>query len=274
VENLTPYRAADRADVERFLAEPPRIQLYLLSRLTTGRGEGHVFRRGGRVRGFAWFGRGRNLAFAGDSPAFLTALAELAANREMSWVMMVASHGPATDFLAGYLPRTRRKARLDRAQAFYALTAADRTGLREPRLRPATEADVDLLVPAAARMSGEDFEIDAWRIDREAVRHSMATKVREGRAFLLEEDGRLLFKVDLAVRHPEGAQIEGVFTPEECRGRGIASRCMAEVGRRLLADVPEVNLHVSAENAPAIRAYEKAGFRRKAELRLVIFRLG
>ena len=48
-------------------------------------------------------------------------------------------------------------------------------------------------------------------------------------------------------------------------GRGIGSRALAEVVERLAADqgVPAIILATSVENAAAIRAFEKAGFRRR-----------
>ena len=73
------------------------------------------------------------------------------------------------------------------------------------------------------------------------------------------------------MRIPPGAQVEGVFTAEDRRGQGIASRCMAELGRRLLAEVPLVTLHASERNTAALRAYERAGYRQVDRLRLVIF---
>lgn len=267
--NLTP---GDHPEVQAFLRHPAELHLYLRTRIDRpAGGRGLVCREGGRILGFAWLGGGRNLVFAGDDPGFLHALAGLARRQESRWILVVAPHGPCTDFLARYARLTRRTARLDRSQTWYRLTPDRLSGLAEPALRPATLADLPDLVPAAARMSAEDFDMDFDRIDLEAVRGNMERKVREGRSWVYRERGEFAFKVDLAVRHPLGGQVEGVFTPEDRRGRGIASRCIAELGRRLLGELRCLGLHVDAANAPAIRAYERAGFRREAELRLAIF---
>ena len=70
---------------------------------------------------------------------------------------------------------------------------------------------------------------------------------------------------------PHGGQVEGVFTVEDARGQGIATRGMAELGRRVFGDVEVLTLHVASKNAPALKAYERAGYVRTAELRLAIF---
>ena len=270
---LAPYRPADRSDVEGFLRRPNGLHVYLESRLDTDAGDAFVHRRRGTVEGFAWFGRGRNLVLAGEEPEFLRALAGVAREFEKAWVMVVGPSGPVTDFIADYHRGTERRPRLDRSQGYYLQTRETLPDRREPSLRLATERDVAELAPAAARMSGEDFEIDVWRIDREAVRRNILEKVRNERVWLFRdfEDGELAFKADLAVTAPSGVQVEGVYTPERFRGRGIASRCMSELGHRLLANHPLVSLHVSSTNTPACRAYENAGYRRTAELRLAIY---
>ena len=40
---------------------------------------------------------------------------------------------------------------------------------------------------------------------------------------------------------------------------------------RALREMPELTLHVAMRNAPAVKAYERAGYRRIGELRLAIF---
>ena len=269
--NLTAFTEADRGEVMAFLAHPDGLHVYLQSRLDGQEGEAFVWRDRGRVEGLAWFGPGRNFVIAGDAAGLAGALAPLARERERSWVMVVGPHGVTSDFLFRFHRLGGRRPRLDRAQTFCVQRRETLPPLREPGLLAATEGDLPELSAAAARMSAEDFEIDPFRIDREAVRRAMAAKVRTGRAFLCREEGRLVFKVDMAVVHPAGGQVEGVFTAEDSRGRGIATRAMAELGHRFLEELPLLTLHVNSRNAPALRAYQKAGYVPVADLRLAIF---
>jgi ribosomal protein S18 acetylase RimI-like enzyme len=57
------------------------------------------------------------------------------------------------------------------------------------------------------------------------------------------------------------AAIGGVATAPRLRGRGLARRVTARLARELLGLVPHVGLNVAAANTPAIRCYERLGFR-------------
>lgn len=59
------------------------------------------------------------------------------------------------------------------------------------------------------------------------------------------------------------AAVGNVFTQPEHRGRGYATACTGAVARdALAAGLDTVILNVREDNAPAIRVYEKLGFRR------------
>lgn len=61
------------------------------------------------------------------------------------------------------------------------------------------------------------------------------------------------------------AAIGNVFTRPDRRGRGHATRCTAAVAAQALAaGIDTIVLNVREDNAPAIRVYEKLGFRRYA----------
>jgi ribosomal protein S18 acetylase RimI-like enzyme len=63
------------------------------------------------------------------------------------------------------------------------------------------------------------------------------------------------------------AAIGGVFTHPDYRGRGLATAVTGDVSRILTADgVTLIVLNVVEDNAPAISAYERLGFRRYRRL--------
>jgi hypothetical protein len=261
----------DKPALVAFLEETTGHNLYLRSRLDApADGRGFLYHEDDVLRGFVWLGRGQNLVFAGEEPLFLQELAGFALRHEASWLMVAGLREATSRLLEIYLRLSRRRPRIDRIQGFYRQTAETLPPLTEPGLVPATPEDLEEATAAAVRMSAEDFDLEPGTIDREGVRRTTERKIREGRCFVYREGGNLVFKADLAVRSPRGGQVEGVFTSPEERGRGIASRCLAELGRRLLADCPFLCLHVAERNRPARRAYENAGFRRGAALRLAI----
>jgi ribosomal protein S18 acetylase RimI-like enzyme len=261
----------DQPALVAFLDDATGLNLYLRSRLDTPLdGRGFIYSGEGPIEGFVWLGRGQNLVFAGEEPRFLDELAGFAFRHERSWLMVTGLRDPTSRLLDCYTRISRRRPRLDRIQGFFRQTAGTLPDLAEPRLRPAGQEDLEEATGAAVRMSAEDFDLEPGYIDRDGVRRTMERKIREGRCFVCREDGQLVFKADLAVRGPHGGQVEGVFTAPDFRGRGIASRCLAELGRRLLAECPFLCLHVAERNGPARRAYENAGYRRGAALRLAI----
>jgi predicted GNAT family acetyltransferase len=66
-------------------------------------------------------------------------------------------------------------------------------------------------------------------------------------------------------------QVSQVWTDPEARGRGYATRGMADLIRLLLESTPAVTLFVRTDNAPAIALYDKVGMRRVLEYRSVLF---
>lgn len=70
---------------------------------------------------------------------------------------------------------------------------------------------------------------------------------------------------------PEGfAEVSGVCTRPDHRGRGLAAMLSAEVTRRILARGETPFLHAYARNHAAIALYERLGFVRRAEVEVVV----
>src|SRR4029078_3817484 len=59
----------------------------------------------------------------------------------------------------------------------------------------------------------------------------------------------------------DAAQVSGVYTPPEHRGRGYATRGLAEQCMRLFERSRHVCLFVNDFNAPALALYRRLGFR-------------
>ena len=63
------------------------------------------------------------------------------------------------------------------------------------------------------------------------------------------------------------AAIGNVATRPDERGRGWVRRVTARICRSLIGTVPDVGLNVQVSNTPAVRCYERLGFRRVADYR-------
>jgi len=160
---------------------------------------------------------------------------------------------------------------LDREQVFYVLTPETLMPGGDERIRPARPEESDLVARAQAEMTEEDLLIPRSQIDVRRLREISRRRIREGKIWVIVEDGRLRFKTEDSARTPDGMLVGGVFTDPELRGRGLATRALAVWARRLFDEgLSFLALHVNAANVPAIRAYERVGFRRHSTLRLIL----
>jgi hypothetical protein len=103
-------------------------------------------------------------------------------------------------------------------------------------------------------------------------RARVAQLISKGWSFARIEDGRVVFKAEVAAASPYACQVQGVWVAPERRGEGLATAGMAAVVDLALADVaPVVSLYVNEHNTPARRVYANVGFTQTAEFTTVMF---
>ncbi len=141
----------------------------------------------------------------------------------------------------------------------------------ETILRPATQPDFELLVPACAEAHREELGTNPLERDPESFRWRTRMQIEDGRSWLWVEDGTILFKAEASAWTPSAVQLQQVWVDPRVRGRGYAQRGMRDLCRLLLERVPSVCLFVRAENAPAIQVYERVGMRHTISYRSLIF---
>jgi ribosomal protein S18 acetylase RimI-like enzyme len=215
---------------------------------------------GERLEGVLFLGHGGLVVFASDLPHVRKRFAETAWEERARVRLIVGEWNQVSDVWS-HLTASGLTTSRDWREVFMTVDAGTLADEHEPRLRLATPADLDVLSDLAARAYFEETGLDPVASMGEGYRRHLARNVEEKSSYVLEEDGRLVFKADLSARCPIGAQIVGVFTETDRRGEGIARRAVAEMARRLIAEgTPEVCLFVREDNAPARRAYERAGF--------------
>lgn len=137
-------------------------------------------------------------------------------------------------------------------------------------LRAATVDDLELLLPACAAAHELELGVNPLGQDTDGFRWRTRAQIEEGRSWLWVEDGVILFKAEASAWTPQAVQLQQVWTDPEARGRGHASRGLSDLIRLLLERVPRVCLFVRAENAGAIRLYERVGMRHVLDYRSVL----
>ena len=138
-------------------------------------------------------------------------------------------------------------------------------------LRPATRADLDVLVPACAKAHFEELGVDPLRRDPNGFRWRTRIQIEEGRSWIWVEDGVILFKAEASAWTPSAVQLQQVWVDPPARREGNAARALRDLIRLLLDQVPAVCLFVRSENVPAIRLYEAVGMRHVLDYRSVLF---
>ena len=138
-------------------------------------------------------------------------------------------------------------------------------------LRPATLHDLDLLIRTSAAAFLEEVGIDAYSRDPALFEWRTRTQIEEGRSWLWEEAGTILFKAEASAWTDRTVQLQQVWVDPSVRGNGYGKRGLADLCRLLLARTPSVCLFVRPENTPAIALYDSIGMRRVGMYRSLIF---
>ncbi len=251
----------DRAQILDYCAEDPVERVFLED----------VARRGlGRFAGLEEDGR-------------LVALCHVGAN--------VVPSGSGCGAFAGAATQGRARMLIGEQEAVGALWEALRARLDPPRedrpgqpvyvistppepgttgLRAATVDDLPLLVPACAAAHEVELGVDPLRRDADGFRWRTRSQVEEGRSWLWEEDGMILFKAEASAWTPSAIQLQQVWTDPDARGRGHASAGLRDLLRLLLERAPRVCLFVRSDNDAAIGLYEKVGMTYALDYRSVL----
>jgi ribosomal protein S18 acetylase RimI-like enzyme len=93
---------------------------------------------------------------------------------------------------------------------------------------------------------------------------------RYGPFFGIRENGRLLAMAGQRILVPGMAEVSGVSTWADCRGRGLARSLIGHVMRAMVARGETPFLHSYADNAGAIGLYESLGFRIRREVHVLV----
>jgi predicted GNAT family acetyltransferase len=160
-------------------------------------------------------------------------------------------------------------ARLGRDQELFVLPraawseiAANEGADARGKCRLAGRRDADSVFWASARMHTEETLEDPLERDANHFRRHVEHRIDNDRTYVWIDDmRRLVFKADISAQSSFGAQVSGVYTPPNLRGRGIATRGMRDICHALFnRGFPIVTLYVNEENAAAKRVYQKVGF--------------
>ncbi|WP_068262866.1 GNAT family N-acetyltransferase [Janibacter limosus] len=152
-------------------------------------------------------------------------------------------------------------------------TPPSQLGVRlDPRVRPATLDEVDLVLPAAEHMFTQEIGYRPYTGSPAFYRDSIWRLVRAGRTYVVIEGGRVIFKADVGSVALGTCQIQGVWLSPELRGQGLAASMMAAALEQSMIDhAPLATLYVNDFNAPALATYRRIGMERVGTFSTILF---
>ena len=131
----------------------------------------------------------------------------------------------------------------------------------DPRVRPATADEVDLVMPAAAHMFEGEIGYPPYSGSGAAYRTALLALIDRGHTFVVVEDGAVVFKADVGSVALGCAQLQGVWLAPHLRGQGLAVPLMASVVEQVMTTRAKwVTLYVNDFNTSARATYAKVGF--------------
>ena len=161
------------------------------------------------------------------------------------------------------------KPRTSKTHRLFSVSADDLGPFTNPTLRLAREEDLKRVMPLALGYVRELHERDALAEDPH-FEARVAQRIRARRTYVLEENGELVFKVDIGSRSQYGAELEGLYTVPSQRGRGHATLCLGQISRFLVSSLPRLTLRVDEKDESMARIARKVGYLASRTHRLVL----
>ena len=255
----------------------PQVDVFVDYRIRTTRMDIHAL--GGEIWGYFEDGRlvslchsGANLVPAHATPEAVEAFARYAIRRGRRCATIVGRREDVRQLwdVVGPVWGPAREERWDQPHM-----VCDEPPLVEPDplVRRAEPADLPIVHPAAVAMYTEEVGISPdIGGGGEFYRARVAHLIEAGWSFVRIEDGRVVFKAEVSAASPYACQVQGVYVAPDRRGQGLAAPGMAAVVQIALREIaPAVTLYANSHNIPAIRCYERAGFRQTATFASVMF---
>ncbi|HZV77099.1 MAG TPA: GNAT family N-acetyltransferase [Candidatus Babeliales bacterium] len=222
---------------------------------------------GESVIGVAYYGR--QLAISAD-PAALPAFGERAKRRRGE--RMIVGPRQTVRGLWEIVRGWHETPRLVRERQF--VMAIDRARLRLSQqrvaVRHATPSEWRAVADASAQMIEQELAYDPRRGSPD-FGTSIAQMVERKLWWVGVAGDRLCFFCNLGPWCSRTIQLQGIWTPPDLRGQGLATASLAAICDRLLEFWPTLSLYVNDFNAPAIALYRRVGFEHVGDFQTLLF---
>ena len=221
-----------------------------------------------RIRGVAFFGR--QVVLAADDDEAIAAFAALAPSYRFE--RMIVGPRPVVERYWELVKGWHSAPRLVReSQPLLAVDGKTlRGGLNGVRVRRARPSAWESEAHNSAKMIEHELAYDPRSFTAE-FNANVRMMIDRGLWWVGMHEGELCFFCNAGPRSEYTLQLQGIWTPEHLRGRGLAAQALSAICEELLEDAPSLSLYVNSFNVPALRLYERIGFRRVGEFATFLF---
>jgi predicted GNAT family acetyltransferase len=263
--NVFPLTEEDRNEVLAFLAERP-VQTVCLAGCIRDNGLVSPHNRGAFYGCRNSEGRLEGVALVGHAT-----LVEARTARAMQKFALVAQAYQHTHLILGekekieqflnYYADEGQELRLACRELLFEVCRAMRTDEEIAGLRLATLGDLEQIAPVQAAMAESESGINPLAVDPDGFRARCARRIEMGRVWVLEENGRLIFKADVQADTPDVIYLEGVWVNPAERGKGTGRRCMRKLCQDFLSRTKSVCVLVNEQQVRAHTFYRLCNFK-------------
>jgi uncharacterized protein len=220
-----------------------------------------------RIAGVAYFGR--QLALAADDDALGT-IADYA-KRHRGQRMIIGARETVRHFwerIASW--HTRPRVVRDRQLVMVVDRARLKPIEHRVTVRHARPSEWAAVADSSARMIAQELDYDPRRSSVEFVTN-IRYMIQHNLWWVGVSNGTLCFFCNIGPWCERTAQLQGIWTPPELRGKGLATASLAAIADILLDISPTLSLYVNDFNHDAIALYERVGFEHVSDFQTILF---
>ena len=209
-----------------------------------------------------YFGRFKSLVVHAQENAVLQEITDafVELNVAIEWIPALKRFAlPTTQRLR---ERRGQEPKQVREETFFLLRKEDFTDHSTPEVRQATPADVDEVLALEALADGEEGSTVA-------ITDGDRRRIVPEYEFLLRKDGILVSTAATQAVSEHYAQLGGIATRPDRRGKGFAKQTVSAACRYWIERGKDILLFCKNDNAPAIAVYTAIGFRPIDEFRVI-----
>jgi hypothetical protein len=268
---IEPVTSTTHAAALEYLSRSPYLNVFishvLLHDVLPARNNVTVAVANGRVCGVAYFGR--QFAIAAEQAA-IEPFGEHA-KRRRGERMIVGPRDTVRRFWSSVrgwhvAPRLVRDRQL--------VMMLDRGRLRpyERRavVRHARSDEWNAVADGSAEMIRQELAYDPRRASPEFT-EGIRAMIERKLWWVGRSNGRLCFFCNVGPWCERTLQLQGIWTPPDLRGRGLATASLAAICDRLLEVSPTLSLYVNDFNDAAIALYRRVGFEHVGDFQTILF---